>query len=108
MKQLSAVAVLTILALVPTAPSSTQDVGKTSSGEATAQVQQEAESMTLKTFSCTGECGFSVTSRSEDEIVNIVIGHARTFHKKELTPDEVKAKMTVHRATEVRKEKKQK
>ncbi|MGB2958709.1 MAG: DUF1059 domain-containing protein [Bacteroidota bacterium] len=96
MKHLAVITIVVFLALALTVPSSTQDVGKTSSSQATAETQQEAESMTLKTFSCAGECGFSVTSRSEDEIVGIVIGHAKTFHKKQMTPDDVKARLTVH------------
>ncbi len=100
MKHLAIITIVVFLALALTVPSSTQDVGKVSSGQATAETQEEAESMTLKTFSCAGECGFSVTSRSEDEIVGIVIGHAKTFHKKQLTPDDVKGKLTVRQTKE--------
>jgi predicted small metal-binding protein len=96
MRRLAPVAIVLVLALMFASSSSTQDIGKASSGQAAAPSAQEGESTALKTFSCPSACGFSVTSRSEDEVVGIVIGHARTFHQKKLSPDDVKAQLTVH------------
>jgi len=107
MNRPTAITLVALLFLALTVPSSAQDLAKPPSGEATAQVQQEAETMTLKTFSCAGACGFSVTSRSEEEIIGIVIAHARTFHKKELTPDEVKAKLAVQQPKQEKTRKKE-
>ena len=95
MKQLAPVLSLLVLALLFASSSSTQDVGKASSGSATSPTAAEGESTSLKTFSCPSACGFSVTSKMEDEVVGIVIGHAGKYHQKKLSPDEVKAKLTV-------------
>jgi predicted small metal-binding protein len=103
MKRIAPFAVAALLLLAFTLTSSTQDIGKASSGQTSAQLQKEAKALALKTFGCDTECGFSVTSRTEEEIIGIVIAHARTFHQKQLTPEEVTARITVRQEEEKKK-----
>jgi predicted small metal-binding protein len=103
MKRLAPFAIAVVFVLAFTLRSSTQDIGKASSGQTSAQTQKEVKALAPQTFSCATECGFSVTSRSTEEIIGIVIAHARTFHQKELTPEDVTAKINVGQEEEKKK-----
>ena len=45
----------------------------------------------LKMVACDPACGFSCTSRSEKELIEIVKAHAKAYHNMELTDAQVKA-----------------
>ncbi len=45
----------------------------------------------LKTVACDPACGFSCTSRSEQEIIAMVKAHAKAYHNMDLTDEQVKS-----------------
>lgn len=49
----------------------------------------------LKHWSCTAECGFSVSSRNQTEAMEMIQQHQRKQHETYLTDDETKAQIKV-------------
>ena len=86
LKKLLGVMLVVVLALSVVSIASAQD--KKEMGN-----RMEKGEMTLKTVSCDPACGFKVTSHDEKELTDIVIGHAKHAHNKDVTATDVKGMM---------------
>ena len=49
--------------------------------------------MDLKKIECGPECGFSVTSHDEKEVVGLAMGHVKKMHKMSPSQSEIKSRM---------------
>jgi len=47
----------------------------------------------LMKVSCAPECGFSMTSHDENELIGMIKAHAKNMHNKKVTSDEVRSMM---------------
>ncbi len=50
---------------------------------------------TVKSWSCSAECGFSISSRDETEAVDMVEQHQRKVHQTYLTDEDTRAQLKV-------------
>jgi len=51
----------------------------------------ESQDQPLKMVACPPDCGFSCTSRSEKELIEVLKNHAKLYHNIELTDEQAKA-----------------
>lgn len=54
---------------------------------------QKKATAPLKTWSCTTECGFTITGRNEAELVELIEQHQRKVHDQYLTDDDTRAQL---------------
>jgi len=61
--------------------------------EKTAMTRSDKEMGPVKSVSCGAECGFTVKSRNEKELVSIVKDHVKKMHQKKVSDKDVQAMM---------------
>ena len=60
---------------------------------ASVAISQTAAAPKTKSVSCAPECGFQCRSHDEQELIEIVKAHAKRFHNKTVTDQQVKEMM---------------
>jgi predicted small metal-binding protein len=93
MKQLLAALVVLALIIAWTSPAPAQDpamktVQKTTK-DAEKLTQSKSEPGKVKSVSCGPECGFSISSRDDKELVSAVQSHVKTHHGKDVSAEQV-------------------
>lgn len=100
MKPLLAILTALFLLAAGTTASFAQDAAKkqmehpAKAGEK--MMKGKTEAGPLKTLSCGPDCGFSISTRDDKELVSVVQAHVKAHHNMEVTAEDVMKKATTH------------